>query len=47
MIEPHLKKLAQKYNCKKKICRKCYAIIPLKNKNCRKCHSKDLRLKNL
>ena len=36
MIDPNLKKLAQGYNCDKKICRKCYARLPLRAKNCRK-----------
>lgn len=45
MIEPTLKKLAEKYNTQKKICRKCYARLPDKAKNCRKCGSSDLRIK--
>ena len=45
MIEPTLKKLAEKYNTQKKICRKCYVRLPDKAKNCRKCGSSDLRIK--
>jgi ribosomal protein L40E/ubiquitin len=48
MIEPSLILLARKYNCDKKVCRRCYARLPLKATNCRKrgCgHSSDLRLK--
>ena len=45
MIEPNLKKLAQEKNCKKLICRKCYARLNVKAKNCRKCGSGDLRIK--
>ena len=45
MIEPNLKVLAQKYQCQKLICRKCYARLNLKSKNCRKCGSTDLRIK--
>lgn len=45
MIEPTLKKLAQKYSCDKIICRKCYARLNKKAKNCRKCNSSDLRIK--
>ena len=45
MIEPTLKKLAEKHSCQKKICRKCYARLPDKAKNCRKCGSSDLRIK--
>ena len=47
-IEPTLAALARKYNCDKKICRMCYARLPLKASNCRKrkCgHSNQLRLK--
>jgi large subunit ribosomal protein L40e len=48
MIEPSLVLLARKYNCDKKVCRRCYARLPPKATNCRKrgCgHSSDLRLK--
>lgn len=45
MIDPNLKKLAQKSNCDKLICRKCYARINIKSKNCRKCNSNKLRIK--
>ena len=47
-IEPALAALARKYKCDKKICRKCYARLPLRAHNCRKkkCgHSSSLRLK--
>ena len=36
MIDPTLEKLAKKYNCDKKICRKCYARLDPKATNCRK-----------
>ena len=48
VIDPTLKCLAEKYNCKKNICRKCYARLPIKATKCRKkgCGgSKDLRPK--
>ncbi|KAK4337122.1 hypothetical protein RND71_043881 [Anisodus tanguticus] len=48
VIEPSLILLAQKYNCDKKVCRKCYARLPIRATNCRKknvVHSSDLRLK--
>eukprot|EP00920_Eleutheroschizon_duboscqi_P016618 GHVT01039414.1.p1 GENE.GHVT01039414.1~~GHVT01039414.1.p1 ORF type:complete len:129 (+),score=13.07 GHVT01039414.1:132-518(+) len=48
VIEPSLALLAQKYNCEKKICRKCYARLPPRATNCRKkkCgHSNQLRPK--
>nr|XP_023021990.1 ubiquitin-60S ribosomal protein L40-like [Leptinotarsa decemlineata] len=48
IIEPTLRKLAEKYNCEKLICRKCYARLHPKATNCRKkkCgHSNDLRPK--
>merc|ERR1712047_142877 len=48
MIEPSLKILAQKYNCNKLICRKCYARLNPRATNCRKrkCgRSNDLRPK--
>mmetsp|Transcript_79538 Transcript_79538/g.97310 ORF Transcript_79538/g.97310 Transcript_79538/m.97310 type:complete len:131 (+) Transcript_79538:102-494(+) len=35
-IEPSLQVLARKYNCDKKVCRKCYARLPPKATNCRK-----------
>merc|ERR1711946_8256 len=36
IIEPSLRMLAQKYNCEKMICRKCYARLPPRATNCRK-----------
>ena len=36
VIEPALMELARKYNCKKKICRKCYARLHPRAVNCRK-----------
>ena len=45
MIEPNLKLLAQNAQCKKKICRICYARLHKNATNCRKCHSNKLRLK--
>ena len=45
MIEPNLKVLAQKYNCDKMICRKCYVRLDRRATNCRKCGSSNLRLK--
>jgi len=47
MIDPNLKKLAEKYNCKKKICRICYARLNIIALNCRKCKSTNLRLKKI
>ena len=47
MIDPSLKKLAQKNMCNKMICRKCYARLNIRAKNCRKCHSTDLRIKKI
>ncbi|KAJ8683889.1 hypothetical protein QAD02_019681 [Eretmocerus hayati] len=46
-IEPTLKLLAEKYNSKKMICRKCYARLPPNATHCRKkkCHSNDVRPK--
>lgn len=35
-IDPTLAVLAQKTNCDKQICRKCYARLPGRAKNCRK-----------
>uniref|UniRef100_A0A0D3H884 Ubiquitin-like domain-containing protein n=1 Tax=Oryza barthii TaxID=65489 RepID=A0A0D3H884_9ORYZ len=46
--EPTLRALALKYREKKKVCRKCYARLPIRSHHCRKkkCgHSKELRLK--
>ena len=48
ILEPSLMQLAKKYNCDKKICRKCYARLSIRSNNCRKkkCgKSSDLRLK--
>lgn len=45
MIEPTLKTLAQQFNCKKKVCRVCYARLDKRAFNCRKCHSSELRPK--
>merc|ERR1712047_171265 len=48
VIEPTLRLLAQKYNCEKMICRRCYARLHPRAKNCRKkkCgHSNNLRPK--
>ncbi|XP_041535273.1 polyubiquitin-B-like [Microtus oregoni] len=48
IIEPSLRQLAQKYNCDKMICRKCYARLHPRAVNCRKkkCgHSNNLRPK--
>ena len=36
VLDPTLSQLAMKYNCNKKICRKCYARLPPRAKNCRK-----------
>merc|ERR1712137_945853 len=36
VIEPSLRVLAQKYNCDKMICRKCYARLHPRASNCRK-----------
>jgi large subunit ribosomal protein L40e len=47
-IEPTGRLLAESYNCKKSICRKCYARLPARATNCRKkkCgHSSQLRPK--
>ncbi|KAJ3430820.1 UBIQUITIN-60S ribosomal protein L40 [Anaeramoeba flamelloides] len=32
VIDPSLRSLAGKYNCDKKVCRKCYARLPLRAK---------------
>ena len=48
VIEPSLRLLAQKYNCDKMICRKCYARLHPRATNCRKkaCgHTSQLRPK--
>merc|ERR1712088_170143 len=48
VIEPSLRILAQKYNCDKMICRKCYARLHPRATNCRKkkCgHTSNLRPK--
>merc|ERR1712169_114900 len=48
VIEPNLKLLAQKYNCDKMVCRKCYARLHPRAVNCRKkkCgHATNLRPK--
>lgn len=42
---PTLVKLAEKFNCEKMICRKCYARLNIRAHNCRKCQSNDLRKK--
>uniref|UniRef100_A0A3P8WL13 Ubiquitin-ribosomal protein eL40 fusion protein n=1 Tax=Cynoglossus semilaevis TaxID=244447 RepID=A0A3P8WL13_CYNSE len=39
IIEPSLRQLAQKYNCDKMICRKCYARLHPRAVNCRNCIS--------
>ena len=48
VIEPSLVVLAKKYNQEKKVCRICYARLPVRATNCRKkiCgHSNQLRPK--
>ena len=45
MIEPNSKALAQKFNCNKMICRKCYARLDKRASICRKFHNKNLRIK--
>ncbi|XP_046510172.1 ubiquitin-like [Equus quagga] len=47
IIEPSLRQLAQKYNCHKTICCKCYARLHPRAVNCRKkCgHTNNLRPK--
>ncbi|KAH9258477.1 ubiquitin-60S ribosomal protein L40 [Batrachochytrium salamandrivorans] len=48
VIEPTLIALAKTYNCETKVCRKCYARLPLRAVNCRKkkCgRTNSLRLK--
>jgi len=47
-IEPSLLALARKYNCDKKVCRKCYARLNIRATNLekKKCgHTNQLRLK--
>jgi len=47
-VEATLAALAAKYKVEKKICRRCYATLPIKAMNCRKrkCgHNSDLRMK--
>ena len=47
-IAPALAELARTYHCDKKVCRKCFARLPLRAHNCRKkrCgRSSSLRLK--
>lgn len=45
VYDPSLASLAKSFNCDKKICRKCYARLPVRALNRRKkCgHSNDLR----
>ena len=45
MIDPNMKSLAQKFNCDKMICRRCYARLNKRATICRKCSSVDLRIK--
>ena len=48
VLDPTLAQISKKYNCEKKICRKCYARLPPRATNCRKkkCGTtKQLRLK--
>ena len=48
VYDPSLSALAKETNCDKKICRKCYARLPIRAKNCRKkkCgHTNQLRPK--
>ncbi|XP_053738848.1 ubiquitin-60S ribosomal protein L40-like isoform X1 [Synchiropus splendidus] len=48
VIEPSLRVLAQKYNCDKMVCRKCYARLHPRASNCRKkkCgHTSNIRPK--
>ena len=47
-MDPTIAEIAKKANCEKKICRKCYATLPVNATNCRKrkCgHTAQLRLK--
>jgi len=48
VMDPTIAAIAKKFNCDKKVCRKCYATLPMKATNCRKrkCgHTNQLRLK--
>ena len=48
VIEPTLAALAKSYRAESKVCRRCYARLPLRAVNCRKAkcgHSSALRLK--
>eukprot|EP00757_Euglenozoa_sp_SAG-D1_P011867 gene11867-3513_t len=36
VMEPTMKAYAQKINCEKKVCRRCYARLPIRAYNCRK-----------
>lgn len=50
VLDPSHAALAKKYNCEKKICRKCYARLSKTAKNCRKKQcgkSSDLRFKKM
>ncbi|XKL62279.1 hypothetical protein PGB90_002114 [Kerria lacca] len=44
-LDPSSKELAEKYNLKKLICRRCYSRNDVRARNCRNCKSKDLRKK--
>ncbi len=44
-MNPSLQILAQNFNCKKQVCRECYARLHLKATHCRKCKSSELRPK--
>lgn len=46
MIELNLELIAKQSRCIKKVCRKCYARLPINCINCRKCSSTDLRKKH-
>ena len=48
MMEPTLQALARKANCEKRVCRKCYARLPIRAHNCRKAkcgHTNQIRIK--
>lgn len=48
VYDPSLAAIAKTFNCEKKVCRKCYARLPIRAVNCRKkkCgNTNDLRLK--
>ncbi|CAJ1006117.1 putative Ubiquitin family/Ribosomal L40e family [Leishmania naiffi] len=48
LMEPTLIALAKKYNWEKKVCRRCYACLPVRATNCRKktcSHCPNLRMK--